>query len=182
MSDDTFVYGLVGHSDGCPLIWSSAYAFAALGGRPTGHIDHQMTDFVKRAAAKLADLEAKRARAVGRQDKLIIERRAVAYRAHDGDADARKRLDAINREHGTLAGEIAGLCDAIEVAKTRFASVQQAASMAAEREKAGEALKLAGELDAAALAADAAMAEAARAFVACVSKADLPTREAALGE
>ena len=84
------------------------------------------------ATKTLAELEQKQVRLMARGVELGDERSQIALAAHTGDANARKRLDALNREISTHYSEVDGLHSAIkaqekvvEQAKRDEATAQQ---------------------------------------------------------
>jgi chromosome segregation ATPase len=131
-----------------------------------------MSDAVQSAADTLAGLEAKKAQAAERSRNLAEERRKLAFRAHNGSVEARKRLDAINREMGEVTSEIESIGDAIDEARRHLAAAQREAETAGDRAKAKDAIVAAGELEKLAQAYDVAQIELLRAHVAYLEKAD----------
>jgi hypothetical protein len=70
---------------------------------------------------------------VARGHDLAEERATVALRAHTGNAEARKQLDALNLESAQHASELASLGEAITAAQARLATAKAVAARAQER-------------------------------------------------
>jgi hypothetical protein len=109
------------------------------------------------ARRTIADLEGKRAALETRRNALAETRSQVAFAAHTGDGEARKRLDGVNLETATLASEAEALDAAIEEARRRLTAAENATARAAEtataqaaERSADEIERLAGEIDASA--------------------------------
>jgi hypothetical protein len=94
------------------------------------------------------DLEQKRQKLAARADTIAEERKAIGFRVFaDGDAKARKQLDALNAEGVTLAGELQAIEAAIVEAQRRVQLAKQAGDRSADHAKAQELLLLAAEFD-----------------------------------
>ena len=92
---------------------------------------------IEKATAVITTLEDKRKELVQRATELADERNRIAFGAHvDGDAKARKRLDAINTELATMASEQASYEGAITEANARLAIAQADEALAADRAQA----------------------------------------------
>ncbi len=74
------------------------------------------------ARAVLHDLEAKLSAARARHDELQVEAKEIAFAAHTGEADARKKLDRLNAEAAKHGAEIMSLEAAIIEAQRRLAA------------------------------------------------------------
>jgi hypothetical protein len=65
------------------------------------------SESVIRAQQQLRDLEQRWQKLSARADKIAEERKGIGFRVFaDGDAKARKQLDALNAEGATLSGEL----------------------------------------------------------------------------
>ena len=80
----------------------------------------QTNNSVADAERVLAELEAKRAACVTRGTDLADERASVALAAHTGDAAARKKLDALNRESAEHASELRSIDEALKAAAVKL--------------------------------------------------------------
>lgn len=96
-----------------------------------------MTD-IKKAEAVIPALEQKRIKCVQRGTDLQDEIASVALAAHTGDAAARKKLDALNRESAEHASELQSLDAALRAASERLEKAKQAEASRADREAASE--------------------------------------------
>ena len=87
-----------------------------------------MTTDLEKAEAVMRMIGEKRAQFVQQHSVLCDERDDVALRAYVGDADARKRLDAINVALATHASdlELAAIDAALKAAVAGVAAAQQA--------------------------------------------------------
>jgi hypothetical protein len=95
----------------------------------------------------LTELRGKREAAVAHGHSLGEERTQLAFGAHAlGDSQARKRLDAINRESALHDAELRSLDCAIAEATTRVNRAQQAEVRKVDRQKAAELRKHVDEL------------------------------------
>jgi hypothetical protein len=110
-----------------------------------------MSDDFEQAEKTLVALRSKRDALVARGIELAEERQHCAFGAHTGDAAARKKLDAINREAALHDSELRSLDAAIAEAAERVKQAQAVEYAKAERAKAGELkaaidrMKLAGQ-------------------------------------
>jgi hypothetical protein len=134
-------------------------ATVAASGRSLGKGVHTMKPAKEIEAARgtIADLEAKRAALETRRSALAETRSQVAFAAHTGDGEARKRLDGVNLEAATMASKAEALDAAIEEARRRLITAESATARAAEvaiaqaaESAATEIERLAGEIDASA--------------------------------
>ena len=99
---------------------------------------------IEKAEQTLATLQAKRATAMARVTEIVEARKALGFKVHvDGDAKARAKLDKLNAESATLAGEIESLDGAIAEATTRVRQAQAAEAQVQARETARKLLKMA---------------------------------------
>jgi hypothetical protein len=106
-----------------------------------------MTD-VQNAEQILVDLKVKRQQAAARKSEIAQERKSLAYAARaDGDVKAGKRLDALNLEGATIAGEVESLDAAIAEATRRLEAARQAEALEEDRANARELRKVLGELE-----------------------------------
>jgi hypothetical protein len=96
------------------------------------------------AKAVLQDLESKLARARARHGETQSEAQSIAFAAHTGDADARKRLDKSNADAdaGKHGAEIMSLESAIVEARRRVWKAEAAEADDVARDKARRALAL----------------------------------------
>jgi predicted RNase H-like nuclease (RuvC/YqgF family) len=76
------------------------------------------------ARATLDRLRRKHADALARQTVIAHDRRKIGFRAHTGDAKARKELDSLGTESVLLQGEIDSLSAAIEEGTARVAQAE----------------------------------------------------------
>lgn len=83
---------------------------------------------VETATETLAKLATSHQEALRKQDELTIERRSISFKAHTGDAGARKRLTEINLEMATISSEIASFIEAIGEGKVQLANAQEVAA------------------------------------------------------
>jgi hypothetical protein len=119
-----------------------AYQLNAL--TPEHTKETKVMDEATKAEQTLATLEAKRAAAEARAVEIAEARKALGFRVHaDGDAKARAKLDKLNAESATLAGEIESLDGAIAEATTRVRQAQAAEAQVQARETARKLLKMA---------------------------------------
>jgi hypothetical protein len=89
---------------------------------------------VAKAEATITTLEDKRKHLNQRAVELADERNKIAFGAHvEGDAKARKRLDAINIELATMASEQSSVDAALAEANNRLAIAKQAEASTADR-------------------------------------------------
>jgi hypothetical protein len=95
---------------------------------------------VEQVEKVLAELRSKRDALVARGVELGEARQQVAFSAHTGDAAARKKLDAINREAALHDSELRSLDAAIAEAGTRVEAARHAEEQAQAREVAKELL------------------------------------------
>jgi molecular chaperone GrpE (heat shock protein) len=105
----------------------------------------KQTNTVAACEATLAGLEKKREACVRRGTELQDERANVALAAHTGDAAARKRLDAINRESAEHASELQSLDAALRAAAERVAVARRAEAEEQDRANAAQVRKVLGE-------------------------------------
>jgi hypothetical protein len=110
------------------------------------------------ARAVLHDLETKLASARTRHDETQAEAQSIAFAAHTGDADARKRLDRLNADAGKRGAEVLSLEAAIVEARSRVALALAAEGDRAERDRAEKALGLLDDFAARGARLDAALA------------------------
>jgi hypothetical protein len=96
---------------------------------------------VTEADKVVSELTAKHAAALAQGRALADERRAIAFRAHTGDAKARKRLDEINFEDAVCCRDVASLAVAVAEGQQRQAEARQAAAIDAQHARANEVLK-----------------------------------------
>jgi hypothetical protein len=109
----------------------------------------------------LTDLQTKRQALVDRQFSLAQERQAIAFDAlAAGDANAQKKLAAINKEAASSAAELESYDAAIAQAAARLQTAEQREAAAADRADAIEARKIWAEIEHQLQAADKASAEA----------------------
>ncbi len=87
---------------------------------------------VAEAETALEAMQAKHTAALDRATNLAVERRRIAFAAHSGDAEARARLDEINRTTAELDGEIDGLAAAVEEARRLKGEAHHEADASAE--------------------------------------------------
>jgi hypothetical protein len=99
-----------------------------------------MTMTTQDARKTLDDLEAKLASA--RHDETLSEAQSIAFAAHTGDADARKKLDKLNAAAAKHGAEIMSLEAAIVDARRRVAEAEAVEADDVARDKAGRALAL----------------------------------------
>lgn len=129
-----------------------------------------MTEGAERVVAELCD---KRASTAERIDALSAERQLIAYAAHTGDMKARKRLDALNAESATFAGEIEGIDAAIVEAGARLEAARRAEALADDQAAARALRAVVAEFQDHARGIDQAFADVvkrAEAFAGCASK------------
>jgi septal ring factor EnvC (AmiA/AmiB activator) len=88
------------------------------------------------ARAVLQDLEMKLAAAKSRHDETHSEASAIAFAAHTGDADARKKLDKLNADAAKHGSEIMSLEAAIVEARRRVREAEAAEADDVARDKA----------------------------------------------
>lgn len=101
-----------------------------------------MTNEIEDANKIIAALEDKRKHLNLRAVELSDERNKISFGAHvEGDAKARKRLDAINIELATMASEQSSVDAALVEAQSRLATAQRDEALAADRANA-EALRI----------------------------------------
>jgi hypothetical protein len=87
------------------------------------------------ALAIVADLEARRAAVVARQDKATEDRKAVAYDAlAAGDQVSATKLQLINNSAMTAATDLASVDAALAEARRRVADAERSEALAAERD------------------------------------------------
>jgi hypothetical protein len=94
------------------------------------------------AQATLADLETKLADARARHDETAAAAKEIAFAAHTGDADARKKLDKLHADAAKHGAEIMGLEAACLEARRRVAEALAAETDDVARDKAERALAL----------------------------------------
>jgi chromosome segregation ATPase len=89
--------------------------------------------------AAISRLEGKRSQLLARGTELATVRASLAFKAlSEDDADARAKLDRINKETAEHGAELASLDAALVTAKERFAAAQRHEAKAADRERALE--------------------------------------------
>lgn len=93
---------------------------------------------VGQAERVLCELIAKRDGLVSRGNALADERRQIAFAAHTGDHEARKRLDTINRETSEHVSELESLVAAISEATDRLEEARCAEAAEADQANARE--------------------------------------------
>lgn len=94
---------------------------------------------VEAAERVVQELTEKRERIAHRVREISEERRTLAFAAHaSADQDARSRLDALNSEGATIAGEFEGIDAAIAEANRRLGAARQAADLEVDRAHARE--------------------------------------------
>jgi len=103
-----------------------------------------MTD-VKTAERTLADLQTKRGVLVAHGVELEEQRQQIAFAAHTGDQQARKRLDGINRDTVVHGSELQSIDAAISEANTRLQAARRAEGIAADQARALELRKVLAE-------------------------------------
>src|SRR5262249_43483094 len=81
---------------------------------------------LKAARDVLGGIEEKRAAASARQTAIADERRTIAFAAHTGDAEAKRRLDNLNAESAALTAEMQDLDAVISEASRRVAAAEEA--------------------------------------------------------
>ena len=101
-----------------------------------------MTTTTDDARKVLADLEAKLADAKSRQDQVESELKEIAFAAHTGEADARKRLERLHADTAKISAEVLSLEAAVVEAKRRVREAEAAESDDVARAKAERALAL----------------------------------------
>jgi predicted RNase H-like nuclease (RuvC/YqgF family) len=110
---------------------------------------------VKETAKKFTALCARQDKLTHRASEISEERKALGYEAYaNEDTKARSKLDALNHESATLAGELEALNAAIDEAQRRFDAATQAEATATERERARELKKICSQFLALAQQAD----------------------------
>jgi hypothetical protein len=92
------------------------------------------------AKAVLQDLETKLAGARQRHDETLSEAQSIAFAAHTGDVEARKKLDKLNADAGKHGAEILSLEAAIIEARRRVREAEAAVADEAEDARARQAL------------------------------------------
>jgi chromosome segregation ATPase len=114
------------------------------------------------AEAAITNLTAKRDALVerGKQLDQVRASNAFAALAHD-DAKARQRLDALNRETGEHASELASVDAALKTARQRLEAAKRHEAKQADREQAKELCVVLDQLVETATQLDAALAEVA---------------------
>jgi hypothetical protein len=105
-----------------------------------------MTSDVEQAESTLATLRQKREQLVAHGVELGEERGKIAFGAHTGDGQARRRLDKLNAEIALHDSELRSLDAAIAEAAARVQQAQAAEAQAANRQQAEEARKVVDEL------------------------------------
>jgi hypothetical protein len=91
---------------------------------PRHNSDNALTA-VEAAEATLAKLTSKKADVIARANEIDKERRAIGFVVHsEGDKEARKQLDALNRETITIDGELVSLEAAISEGQRRLEVAQ----------------------------------------------------------
>jgi hypothetical protein len=121
-----------------------------------------MAETVEESRRIVADLESKFAAAEARAVELQTERRRLSFAANTGDGAAEKRLKALNTEAAHINLDIENIRSAIEEATRRLAAAERDEAMAAAKENALAARKLADSIAARGKRIDAAF-DAARA-------------------
>jgi DNA repair exonuclease SbcCD ATPase subunit len=107
-----------------------------------------MSEALIRAQQQLRDLEQRQQKMAATTAKLAEARKQIGFAVFaDGDAKARKKLDALNVEGGQLAGELEAIEAAIVEAQRRVQLAKQAGDRAADHAKAQELLLLAASFD-----------------------------------
>ena len=101
-----------------------------------------MTTTTDDARKVLADLEAKLADAKSRQDQVESKSKEIAFAAHTGEADARKRLERLHADTAKISAEVLSLEAAVVEAKRRVREAEAAKSDDVARAKAERALAL----------------------------------------
>jgi hypothetical protein len=94
----------------------------------------------------LAELDVKRAACIQRGTDLADERASVALAAHTGDAAARKKLDALNRESAEHASELRSIDEALKAAALKLQAARQHAASEADKANARQVRKVIAEL------------------------------------
>jgi chromosome segregation ATPase len=94
------------------------------------------------AQETLADLEAKLADARARHDEAQSEAKEIAFAAHTGEADAKRRLDRLHADAAKISSEVLSLEAAIVEARRRVNEALAAESDDVARDKAEQALAL----------------------------------------
>jgi hypothetical protein len=114
-------------------------------------------EIIERTIAQLAD---KRDRAVKRSAEIATARAQLGCSVHaDNDKVARGKLDKLNAEEASLAGETKGIGDALAEASKRLAAAHQAAEAEAAKANAVEVRKLLASFIEAAKDCDALLAD-----------------------
>jgi hypothetical protein len=130
-----------------------------------------MTTEIEKAEAVLADLDHAMLRLKARGVELGDERQSIALAAHTGDASARKKLDALNREIAVHGSELDSLHVAVEAQEKVVAQAKAQEQSTVAREAALKAkaqyqrLAAIGQKMDEHLAAFAALAEQSRLVV-----------------
>jgi hypothetical protein len=94
------------------------------------------------AQKTLADLEQKLADARARHDETQSEAKEIAFAAHTGEADAKKRLDRLHADAAKISSEVLSLEAAIVESRRRVNEALAAESDDVARAKAERALAL----------------------------------------
>jgi hypothetical protein len=106
------------------------------------HKDIEMTTTTEDARAVLTELETKLSAARARHDETQSEAKEIAFAAHTGEADAKKRLDRLHADAAKISSEVLSLEAAIIEARRRVAEALAAESDDVARDKAERALAL----------------------------------------
>jgi chromosome segregation ATPase len=126
------------------------------------------------AERTLHELQAKRERVVVRAAELAVERKDAAYAAHvEKNADARRRLNAVNAESAQHASELKSVEDALATAQERLGAARQHAARERDRAQARELRAQLAALTEASVSLDEALqalAEEGHALLEVVSK------------
>jgi hypothetical protein len=103
-------------------------------------------EVVVRATQTLRDLTQKRDKQAARVEKIGEERKRIGYIVFaDGDRPARKKLDELNMEAATAAGELEALEAAISEAKRRLEAARYDEAAAKDRAAATQVRDLAAK-------------------------------------
>ena len=102
-----------------------------------------MTEATEEARATLAQLNEKLAEFDRRAIELENEATGISLAAMTGDAAARKRLDALNRERSAHELESRNIKSAIRAQEALVAAAERDEAMAAARENAARAAEVA---------------------------------------
>jgi small-conductance mechanosensitive channel len=103
---------------------------------------------VQKAKETVERLEAELAKATDRGTALQVDRRKLAFGAHNGDDAARKKLDKLTAESVTIGLEVENLRSAIDEAKARLADAERMADLSTQRTRATQVKEIAARVQA----------------------------------